>query len=130
MHPPLSTRAFKYLHKISRKAGLQYSDEEVHDVGVRLLGLCHLAVNAKNREARHLRNLLTEVEIKAVRSLRERFAETGRLASARELSHALGYQSSRSGHLLLHRLLTKGVLVKRAGQIMFAELKGKFEGDC
>ena len=40
----------KFLRKISRKSGLQYTDEEVHDMGVRLLSLCHIATSAKNRE--------------------------------------------------------------------------------
>jgi len=121
MLPPLSTRAFKYLHKISRKAGLQNSDEEIHDLGVRLLGLCQIAINARNREEKLFQDLLTEPEIEAARCLREQLAITGRISSARELSRALGYQSSRSGHLLLHRLLTKGVLIKRAGQLIFAK---------
>src|ERR1039458_4579227 len=32
MTPTLSTRAFKYLRKISRKSGLQNTDEEIHDI--------------------------------------------------------------------------------------------------
>jgi SOS-response transcriptional repressor LexA len=53
--------------------------------------------------------------------LHEQFAGTGRIPSVRELSRALGYQSSRSGHVLLHRLLSKGVLLRRAGQLEFAK---------
>ena len=98
MTPQLSTRAFKFLRKISRKSGLQHTDDEVHDIGVRLLSLCNIAANAKKREAEHLQTLLTELEIKALRVLREQYADTGRVSSVRELSRALGYQSSRSGH--------------------------------
>jgi hypothetical protein len=64
MTPQLSTRAFKFLRKISRKSGLQYTDEEVHDMGVRFLGLCHIATNAKKREAERgfaQRNWATDV---------------------------------------------------------------------
>ena len=121
MTPQLSTKAFTFLRKISRKSGLQYNDEEVHDMGVRLLSLCHIATSAKNREDERLQTLLTEPEIKALRMLHEQFAGTGRIPSARELSRALGYQSSRSGHVLLHRLLSKGVLLRRAGQLEFAK---------
>src|ERR1051325_780247 len=101
MIPTLSTRAFKHLHKISRKAGLQSTDEGIHDIGIRLLGLCHIAANVKNREDKALKNLLTEPEIKALDVLCKQFIVMGRLLSARELSCALGYKSSRSGHLLL-----------------------------
>ena len=40
MIPILSTRAFKYLKKIDRNIGFQHSDEEVHEIGARLLHLC------------------------------------------------------------------------------------------
>jgi hypothetical protein len=90
-------------------------------MGVRLLGLCHIATNARNRETKGHENLLTETEIKALGVLRQQFTATSRLSSARELSQALGYRSSRSGHLLLHRLLTKGALIKRAGHVMLTE---------
>ena len=90
-------------------------------MGVRLLGLCHIATNARNRKTRSHEDLLTEAEIKALEVLRKQFTATSRLFSARELSHALGYRSSRSGHVLLQRLLTKGVLIKRAGQLVLVE---------
>src|SRR6266581_3165739 len=100
MTSPLSTRAFKFLQRISRKSGLQYTNEDIHDMGTRLLGLCHVAARIKNREDGSLQVLLTEIEIKTLRILREQFAATGRISSARELSQALGYRSSRSGHML------------------------------
>ncbi len=115
MIPTLSTRAFKHLRKINRKSDLQATDEEIHDMGVRLLSLCHIAANAKNREEKSLQDLLTEPEMKALQILRQEFTITGRLLSARRLSSALGYQSSRSGHLLLQRLSRKGFLIKRSG---------------
>ena len=37
MIPILSARAFKYLKKIDRNIGFQHSDEEVHEIGARLL---------------------------------------------------------------------------------------------
>jgi len=117
----LSTRAFKFLHKISRKAGLENSDEEIHDMGLRLLGLCDIAIEAQNSATKNHDNLLTEPERKALCTLREQYVATGRLASARELSKTLGYRSSRSGHLLLHSLLSKRVLVRQAGRLNFAE---------
>ncbi len=84
-------------------------------MGVRLLGLCHIAANVKNREEKSLQDLLTEPEMKALQILRQEFTATGHLLSARKLSSALGYQSSRSGHLLLQRLSCKGFLIKRSG---------------
>lgn len=90
-------------------------------MGARLLGLCHIVAGAKNREDERLQTLLTEREIKALRILHEQYAATGRISSARELSEALGYQSSRSGHMLLHGLLTKGVLIRRTGHLTFTE---------
>jgi hypothetical protein len=128
MIPPLSTRAFKYLQKINRKSGLETTDEVIFDMGARLLGLCEIVVSPRDREEQHLKNLLTEPETKALRILRRQFAATGQLCSARELSRAMGYQSSRSGHLLLHRLLSKGVLAKHAGQLSFVrEYEGLLE---
>ena len=129
MTPHLSTRAFRFLRKLNRKSGLQHTDEDVHDMGARLLGLCHIATNAKNREVECLHALLTEPEAKALQVLHEQFVCTGHISSARELSRALGYQSSRSGHVLLHCLLSKGVLIKRAGQLTFTEQEGGFEGE-
>src|ERR1017187_1117340 len=117
----LSTKAFKHLRKIIRKSGIQHADQEIHDMGSRLLGLSIIAAGTKDREDKRLQALLTEPEIKALHALQEQFTATGRISSARELSHALGYQSSRSGHLLLHRLHAKGVLIKRAGQLTFME---------
>lgn len=117
MIPTLSTREFKHLQKISQKAGLQNTDEEIHDMGVRLVGLCHIAANVKNREDKALKDLLTEPELKALEILRKQFATTGRLASARELSRALEYKSSRSGHLLLQSLLTKRFLIRIGGHL-------------
>src|ERR1019366_9980965 len=119
MTPHLSIRAFKFRRTIGRKSGLQDTDEEIHDMGARLLSLCHIAANAKDSVDDRHQTLLSEPEIKALRMLHEQFTHTGRVATARELSRALGYQSSRSGHVLLHCLLSKGVLIKRAGQLMF-----------
>ena len=59
----LSTRAFKFLRKISRKTGLEKSDEEIHDIGTRLLCLCHVATNAKVREEKRHETLLTDLAI-------------------------------------------------------------------
>ena len=130
MTPTLSTRAFKYLRKCDRRVGLRHTDEEIHEIGARLLHLCHVAVEAKEREAREIRSLLTDTEVKAVRILKERFITNGQLCSARELSRALGFQSSRSGHLILQRLLCKGLLVKSAGHLVFSKkYKRCFQGD-
>lgn len=88
-------------------------------MGVRLLNLCHIAANVKNREDKALKNLLTEPEVKALEILRKQFTAAGRLLSARELSSALGYKSSRSGHLLLQSLLTKRLLIRIGGNLAF-----------
>jgi len=130
MVPTLSARAFKYLRKCDRMVGIQHTDEEVHEIGARLLHLCHVAVEAKEKDAKGLRGLLTEVEIRALRVLNGNLVSTGQLCSARELSRALGFQSSRSGHLILQRLLCKGLLVKSAGHLVFSKkYKRCFQGD-
>jgi hypothetical protein len=121
MIPSLSTRAFKHLRKLNRKSGLQSTDVEIHDMGVRLLGLCHIAAHVKDREEKALQDLLTVAERKALQILRQQFITAGRLSSARELSAALGYKSSRSGHLLLQRLLIKGFLLKRGNCLSLAQ---------
>jgi hypothetical protein len=121
MNITLSTRAYKYLRKIDRSIGLQHTDEEVHEIGTRLLHLCQVVLDSKEREERRLRGLLAEVEIRALRVLDENLVNTGRLCSARALANALGYKSSRSGHLILQRLLCKGLLLKRAGQFVFSQ---------
>jgi len=129
MIPRLSTRAFIFLRKVDQRTGLQNTAEEIHDIGERLLGLCQIALNGTDREDKALGGLLTETETNALGVLRNQFATTGRLSSARELSHALGYQSSSSGHLLLQRLMSKGILVRRAGQLTLArEYERRFEG--
>ena len=119
MIPILSTRAFKHLHKINRKAGFECTDEEIYDMGVRLLSLSHVLAHVKNREDRSLQNLLTETEIKALQILRSHLIATGRLMSVRELSSALGYQSSRSGHLILQHLVNKRFLVQSGRHLAF-----------
>jgi hypothetical protein len=119
MIPTLSTRTFKHLRKISRKSGFQAADEEIIDMGIRLLNLCQIAANVKNREERAVKDLLTKPEMEALGILRLQFTVTGRLLSARELSSAMKYQSSRSGHLLLQGLFHKGFLVKRNGRLTF-----------
>jgi hypothetical protein len=130
MTPTLSTRAFKYLRKCDRRVGLRHTDEEIHEIGARLLHLCHVAVEAKEKDAKRLWGLLTEPEVKAFRILREQFINSGRLCSARELALALGYKSSRSGHLVLQRLLCKGSLVKSAGHLVFRQKYERcLEGD-
>lgn len=113
MIPTLSTRAFKHLRRINQKTGLQSTGEEIHDMGTRLLGLCHIAAHVKSREEKATKDLLTEPELRALQLLGQQFVILGRLLSARELSAALGYRSSRSGHQLKQRLLSKGFLAKR-----------------
>ena len=120
MPKQLSTRAFKFLQKTARKLGLQHNDEDVFEMGTRLLALSDV-VSGFNEKENRFEILLNEQEINALRVLRNQFTLTGRICSARELSRALGYQSSRSGHILLHRLITKGVLVKRTGQLAFSK---------
>lgn len=117
MIPILSTRTFKHLRKIQRKSGIESTDEEIHDMGVRFLGLCHIAASVKNQEEKAVQDLLTEPEKEALQVLRQQYAATGSFPSVRGLSSALGYQSSRSGHVLLQRLLSKGFLVKRGGHL-------------
>ena len=113
MIPQLSSNAFKFLRNISKKAGLVATDEEIHDMAIRLLTLCELASKTQDRQV-PLNSDLTEAETQAVTAIREHFTRTGNVPSARELSQAMGYRSSRSGHLLLKRLLNRGIL-KRQG---------------
>ncbi len=93
---------------------------KIRPEGLRLLGLSHVAANIKSREDKVLKNLLTETEVKALETLRRQFSVVGRLSSARELSNALGYKSSRSGHLILQSLLTKELLVRSGGKLAFS----------
>jgi hypothetical protein len=95
------------------------ADEETHDMGIRLMSLCHVAASIKNREHRGLKGLLTDTEMKALEILRQQFTVTGHILSARELSSALGYKSSRSGFLLLQSLCAKRLLVEIGGQLGF-----------
>ena len=120
----LSRRAFRHLRLLDQKLGLGHTDAEIYELGARLVNLCHVATEVEEIEARRLRKLLTDTEVKAVNVLREHLAGTGRLCSARELSRALGYQSSRSGFLLLQRLRCKGVLLKLSADLALSQ---KFE---
>jgi hypothetical protein len=118
---PLSTRAFKHLRRITNQNSLHSTDEEIHDMGRRLSVIC--AVLSKPGEAWKAHFDVTEQEAAALHAIKEA-AGTSQAPSARNISRSLGYASSRSGHVLLRRLLDKRLLVKRRGRL---ELKGDLE---
>jgi hypothetical protein len=123
---PLSRRAFKHLRKITRQAGIRVLEEDVHDMGRRLENICAL-LSKPDAPLKPDIDLTTQ-EIAAIRVIKQMVPDSRNRLSARKLSHALGYASSRSGHLLLHRLIDKGVLIQRKGSIEFKrdiEIKAK-----
>ena len=119
----LSTRAFKFLRHISRRSGLQCADEEIHDMGIRLLTLCGIAAKVEKERAPVLL-VLSESEARALKIIEQHFAAEGHCPSARLLSRALGYRSSRSGHLMLQRLLNRGILARHAGRFNLVQKIG------
>jgi hypothetical protein len=63
----------------------------------------------------------TDAEAQAIKAVQEHFAATGSIPSARVLSRALGYRSSRFGHLLLQRLLNRGNLIRRGNSLALGQ---------
>ena len=123
--PQLSGRGFKHLRRIT-KPTKPASDEEIHDMGRRLLTLCGLL--AENGEDQEPECELTEQEIAALQIIANRAETVEGVPSARELSRALNYKSSRSGHQLLRRLMEKGALRRNGRQLeVVLKLEGKFE---
>lgn len=118
---PISNRTFKHLRKVTRQAGIQIPDEDVHDMGRRLESICF--VLSKSDESSKPDLGLTDQEVAALQVIVDR-VKASKLVSSRNISNALGYASSRSGHLLIQRLLNKGFLIMRRGQV---ELKGDVE---
>jgi len=112
MIPFLSINAFKFLRSISRKLGLECSDEEIHDMGIRLLTLCEIVVKGEEERVKAV-SIFTVVEAEGLKAIQEHYAAKGNIPSARTLSRLLGYRSSRSGHLLLQRFLDRGILIRR-----------------
>lgn len=125
----MNTHKVKNLKAINDKEGIHIPDEAVYDMGVRLLGLAEVALGEKRKDDKSLEGVLTETEREAFEFLRKKFGDTGRVASSRELSQALGYKSSRSGYLLLQSLQTKGFLIEVGNHLTFPkDRKGKFGG--
>ena len=103
-----------------QKAGLQCSDDEIHDLGIRLLTLCQAAADTE-KESRTLSAVLTGVEIEAIKFIKQELARTGTFPSVRILATALGYRSSRSGHVMVRRLESKGILGHRGGRLAIVD---------
>lgn len=57
--------------------------------------------------------VITEMESRAIREIRNAFIYKGRYPSIRELMKALGYRSPRSSSLLIQRLIKKGFLRRK-----------------
>src|SRR4051812_22154852 len=96
----ISTREFRHLWKITKAAGHALRDEEIYALATRILDLCK-ALTKKPESALEL----TEQESKAFEIIKR--IPT---ISARSLSQKLGYKSSRSGHMLIQRLINKQVI--------------------
>lgn len=66
---------------------------------------------------------LTEIELKALRAIRNSIAHQGRMPSVRELMFALGYKSPRSAAIVIARLIEKKILRKKddGGGVLLAE---------
>src|SRR5258705_9792369 len=117
----LSTRAFKHLRRITKGGAGQLSDVDIHDLGRRLAGICTVLSTPEEASKRDFD--VTDQESAALRLIREDVQNS--IVSARTISRSLGYASSRSGHLLLHRPIDKGFLIRRYGRI---EMKRHMEG--
>lgn len=113
--PELSTRSLRHLRNLNRKMGTSFTDEELHDIGSRLLSLSQVAANASVPETD---DFLNEREREALDVLRK---SNGPVQSVRQLARALGYRSSRSGQLILQSLFAKEFLVKKGGRFVLAE---------
>lgn len=105
----LSEKAFEELLVIVREEfGEQITDDDVEDIGIRLLQLYKfLATPDVSRSAIKM----TESEARAVAFLQNANGN-GNSPSIRNLCKAMGFRSSRSGFRLLNTLMSKG-LVRR-----------------
>ena len=115
----------KHLKKISGRSA-NISDEAIYDLGKRLLTLCDVLTEPKavSNDTPELSN--DEQAAMEIIYQRSRNGET--MPSTRELARFLKFKSSRSGFLLLVRLLDKGLLRKRGRRLeLMSEIEGHLE---
>ena len=62
-----------------------------------------------------MKQVVTGIELKALREIRNAFVRRGRFPSTRDLMRALGYRSPRSSTLIIDRLINKGFLRRKHG---------------
>jgi hypothetical protein len=124
-NPRISGRALKHLKRIAGRSG-NVGDEEIYDMGKRLLTLCDVLTEPKavSNDTPELSN----DEQAAMEIIYQRARNGEDLPSTRELSRLLKFKSSRSGFLLLVRLLDKGLLRKRGRRLeLMSEIEGHLE---
>jgi hypothetical protein len=124
-NPRISGRALKHLKRIAGLSG-NIGDEEIYDMGKRLLTLCDILTEPKavSKETPELSN----DEQAAMEIIHHRARNGEAMPSTRELSRLLKFKSSRSGFLLLVRLLDKGLLRKRGRRLeLMSEIEGHLE---
>src|SRR4051812_19475195 len=97
----ISGRTFKYLRSITHREGMLVSDQDIHDMGYRLTVISAVLTRSETLPKRDFD--LDNREADALRAIRE--FPAAKTISARHVSQALGYASSRSGHQLLNRLI-------------------------
>ena len=108
----LSERAFAELKIIAKdEYGETLSDEEIHDMGFRLLHLFDLLQPKETIEPGG-RIQVTEQEQKVLTYIRDTLDAGKTFPSVRDIARAAGFRSSRSGFRMLQKLIKKG-LVKR-----------------
>jgi hypothetical protein len=124
-NPKISGRALKHLKRIAGRSG-NISDEAIYDMGRRLLTLCDVLSEPKavSKETPEL----SKDEQSAMEIIQQRARNGEAMPSTRELSRLLKFKSSRSGFLLLVRLLDKGLQRKRGRRLeLMSEIEGHLE---
>ena len=110
--PKLSSQALKELKQIAHvEMGRELSDEEVSEMGIRLLRLFDLLTIKNNSTEKHP----TDDQRKALNYIQSMHRESKR-PTVRGIAQAIGRRSSRSGARMLESLVKGGYLHRRGSE--------------
>ena len=108
----LSKEAFDRLKEIYREEfGGNALDDELHDIGIRLLKLLKLLVELDSGSQGQQENIpeVTEREFQVLKYLHHGIYHDAHRVTIRGLAAAAGLRSSRSGFRLLQKLIRRGL---------------------
>lgn len=110
----LSPTAFEELRQIAQaEYGKAMSDDEINDMGVRLLKLFRI-LGTQDPEQKTIEYSISvsSQEFKALKYLHHAIYHNHVSPSVRDITQALGYRSSRSGFRILNHLIDRGLVYR------------------